>query len=369
LKPDPFSLPHVASPLPHSLFDPEDGVELCLFVTDDSVEKIKAKLIELRVGGFTKVMGVTKLRTKYREFVARRALVARYAAFFADKRVVPMMPKLCGKPFFSRRKQPMPVEVAHGDLAAALSEVRDSTYLTLGAQTVSLKIGRAHMPARKVAANIVAAIEPAVARLPGKWKGVKSIYLRGVDTVSAPLYRASDADIEAAEAALVRQSGADKATQGGAAPAKTVADDFFGGEEEQEEVTKAAPQKKTKGAKDSATASADTAKNIAAPKAAPAPVKASAPGKQQLAPAAAAAVGGKRPRPASEPSEALSAVATKKPQVVAASSAAAKPAPGAVSAPAVVPAAALSLTAVKSASKTSAPSAKTAAKPAGKKAK
>lgn len=360
MKSDPNFLPSIASPLPHSLYDPEDGVELCLFVTDDSVEKIKAKLIELRVGGFTKVMSVTTLRKKYHEFAARRALVARYAAFFADKRVVPMMPKLCGKPFFSRRKQPMPVEVAHGDLAAALSEVRDSTYLTLGAQTVSIKIGRAHMPPSKVAANIVAAIEPAVARLPGKWKGVKSIYLRGVDTVSAPLYRASNADIEAAEAALAKQSveGAAKAAQGAG---KAVADEFFGDqeEEEEEEVVKAAPQKKTKGAKDSAAASADNAKNVTKA----APVQAGA--KQQLASTTtAAAVGGKRPRPATEPSE-VPAVAAKK-QV---SSAAAKPAPDAVPAPAVAPAAASKSTAVKTSAKakTSAPSAKVE-KPASKKA-
>jgi hypothetical protein len=159
-------------------------------VKDADVEKVKAALIEKRVGGFTKVMGVSKLRTKYHEFRDRRALVARYAAFFADKRIVPMLPKLCGKPFFDRRKQPMPVEVERGDVGAALAAARDATWFAVGQQCCAVRVGRAHMEPDAVAENVMAAIAPAVAAVPGKWRGVRSVHLRGVDTPSVPLFKA-----------------------------------------------------------------------------------------------------------------------------------------------------------------------------------
>ena len=249
------SPPLHCSPLPHSCLDPEQGTEMCLFVKDADVEKVKAALIEKRIPGFTKVMGVSKLRTKYREFCDRRALVARYAAFFADKRVLPMMPKLCGKAFFERRKQPMPVDVERGDLAAALAAVRDATWLALGQQCSAVRIGRAYMEPAAVAANVMAAIPLAVAAIPGKWRSVLSIHLRGVDTPSLPLYKSlptvqptgesgrgrsslevgaeSDAGVTAgagATKAMAKLLGAGKAAAKTGLKASVVAaEDFFGG--------------------------------------------------------------------------------------------------------------------------------------------
>lgn len=176
--------------LPHSIYNPEDGVELCLFVKDAAVDEVKAKLVAGKVGGFTKVMGVTKLRKKYREFRDRRDLVARFAAFFADDRVIRMMPKLCGKPFFHRSKQPAPVRIDRGDIGATLARARDSTWLYVGQQCVSVRVARANMTAEQVAANILAAVTPAVEAFPKKWRGVQAIYLTGVNTLSLPLFKA-----------------------------------------------------------------------------------------------------------------------------------------------------------------------------------
>ena len=50
------------------------------------------------------VIGVTKLRTKYKQFEARRQLLAAYDRFLADDRVVPMLPKLLGNKFFERKR-------------------------------------------------------------------------------------------------------------------------------------------------------------------------------------------------------------------------------------------------------------------------
>jgi hypothetical protein len=251
------------------------------------------KLLEARVGGFTKVMGVNKLRKKYHEFKDRRALVERYAAFYADDRIVPMIPKLCGKPFFSRRKLPMPVVVAHGDIAKTLSAARDSTWLVVGQQTCAFKVGRAHMTPENVAENIMAAIGPAVARLPGKWAGVQSINLRGVDTVSAPIYRATQEAVTAAKESVIATAVKEQAVVAAKKSKKKEADnDFFGDmsddEEKEEEKTVAAVAVKTT-KKGKGSSSGQTSAAAASTKAV---VLAAAP-----APAPAPVAGGKRPRP------------------------------------------------------------------------
>ncbi len=165
-------------------------MELCLIAKDAAVEGVKAELTSKRVGGFVKVLGVSRLKKEFREFQDRRALVARYDAFFCDDRVVTMMPKLCGKAFFARNKAPLPVRLDRGDMAAALARARDATWLRLGAQTVGLRVGRAHFSPAQLAANVAAAVPPAVEHFAKKWRGVASIHLRGVDTLALPVFKA-----------------------------------------------------------------------------------------------------------------------------------------------------------------------------------
>jgi len=169
--------------------NPEDGVELCLIVKDDALEEIKAGIIEEKVGGFTKVMGVSKLKKQYREFKDKRELVSKYDAFFCDDRVVTMMPQLCGKVFFSKKKEPMPVRLSRGALGGSLVCVRDSTWLRVGAQTVSVRVGRSNFTPAQLTENILAILDPAVEKFPKKWKGVAGVHLRGLNTLGLPLFR------------------------------------------------------------------------------------------------------------------------------------------------------------------------------------
>eukprot|EP01138_Halocafeteria_seosinensis_P003827 gb/GECG01003913.1/.p1 GENE.gb/GECG01003913.1/~~gb/GECG01003913.1/.p1 ORF type:complete len:227 (+),score=22.18 gb/GECG01003913.1/:1-681(+) len=81
--PDPKHKPYLI-PLKHTLFNPEDGVELCLFTKDPS-EPVKDKLESKPVPGFTEVIGYTKLRKDYKQYQAKRELLHRYDAFFCGR--------------------------------------------------------------------------------------------------------------------------------------------------------------------------------------------------------------------------------------------------------------------------------------------
>jgi ribosome biogenesis protein UTP30 len=111
----PKKLKPVRIPIPHPLFKTE-GAEVCLFVKDskggEGHKAAKARLAKFTSkGGVSKIIGLSKLRTKYESHEAKRQLCGSYDLFLADERVLPSLPKLIGKSFFKKRKQPIPIDI------------------------------------------------------------------------------------------------------------------------------------------------------------------------------------------------------------------------------------------------------------------
>ena len=69
--------------------------------------------------GISKVLGISKLRSKYKPHEAKRQLLNDYDVFVADDRILPLLPKLIGTHFFRRKKQPVPVNLVQREAANA----------------------------------------------------------------------------------------------------------------------------------------------------------------------------------------------------------------------------------------------------------
>lgn len=133
-------------PLPHALYG-SDNQSICLFVKDQQGEGHKAAKRLLagleKNGGVAKVVGVSKLRTKYESHEAKRKLCTSYDLFLADERILPSLPKLIGKSFFKKKKQPIPVDLAWGSWAAAVAAACRATYLhNQGGTCLSIRVAR-----------------------------------------------------------------------------------------------------------------------------------------------------------------------------------------------------------------------------------
>jgi len=50
------------------------------------------------------VVGIEKLKGKFKPFEARRALLKENGLFLADERIVPLLPKLLGSKWFEAKK-------------------------------------------------------------------------------------------------------------------------------------------------------------------------------------------------------------------------------------------------------------------------
>ena len=59
-------------------------------------KEAKQYVKQQKLAGITKVLGVSKLRTKYEAPEAKRQLCSLYDIFLADERVIPSLPKLLG---------------------------------------------------------------------------------------------------------------------------------------------------------------------------------------------------------------------------------------------------------------------------------
>jgi ribosome biogenesis protein UTP30 len=99
-----------------------------LFVKDPQRD-FKRLLEEKGVKAVNKVIGVSKLRAKYKPYEAKRQLCASYGMFLADARVVTVLPKLLGKTFFLKKKQPIPVDMTKSDLKKEIARAIGSTYM------------------------------------------------------------------------------------------------------------------------------------------------------------------------------------------------------------------------------------------------
>ncbi|XP_057467130.1 uncharacterized protein LOC130756603 [Actinidia eriantha] len=181
-------------PLPHSLHN--DGVsELCLIIddrpkspkltSDAAKAKIRAENIPI-----TKVLKLSKLKSDYKPFEAKRKLCDSYDMFFVDKRVVHLLPKLVGKQFFKKSKIPMPVDLTHKNWKEQIEKASTSALLYLRTGTCSVvRVGKASMERGEIVENVVAAVDGVVDVVPKKWAGVRSFHLKFSESLALPIYQ------------------------------------------------------------------------------------------------------------------------------------------------------------------------------------
>lgn len=174
--------------LPHP-YRTLESAEVCL-ITKDPQREFKDKLAELGHGR-VKVIGVTKLKKKYHPFEAKRELCASYDVFLADARVLPMLPPMLGKTFFEKKKLPCAVDLTKkgdglkGELERAASAC---LYRHASGTSNAIQVGTAAQKVPELVANVTAAVEQAVAKIPKGWSNVLSLHLRSTNSVALPFY-------------------------------------------------------------------------------------------------------------------------------------------------------------------------------------
>lgn len=184
----------ICIPLPHP-FNVKDDIEICMFVKDDKSgaghQAAKKKLEKFaNKAGVAKVIGTSKLRTKYESFESKRNLCRQYDLFLADDRILPSLPKLIGKSFFKMKKQPVPVDLTKSDWTAQVEKAKSCTTMIMSAGScLSIKVARNSQSIEEVLSNVDAVLEAVASNIPKKWENVQAVYLKSADSVALPVYQ------------------------------------------------------------------------------------------------------------------------------------------------------------------------------------
>ncbi|XP_073065287.1 uncharacterized protein [Primulina eburnea] len=180
--------------LPHPLLDLSS--QICLIIDDRAQsptpisEDIK-KLVKSQNIPISKVLKISKLKTNYKPFEAKRKLCDSYDLFLVDKRIVHLLPKLIGKEFFKKKKLPLGVDLSKKNLKFQVERVLGSALLYMRTGTCCVvKVGKVSMEKDEVVDNVFDAIVGAIEKVPKKWNGVRSLHLKFYDSVALPIYQA-----------------------------------------------------------------------------------------------------------------------------------------------------------------------------------
>ena len=173
----------------------------------------------------TKVVGISKIKAKWTQYEAQRKLYAEHDIFLADDRIVTLLPKLLGKTFYKNTtKRPIPVTLlppaprtegkriarAKGDgpqaatpqqIASEIEKAIRGTLVHLTPSTnTAVKVGYASWDAQKLAENVDAVASAMIEKyVPKKWRGVKSIHIKGPTTAALPIWLADELWVDEAD--------------------------------------------------------------------------------------------------------------------------------------------------------------------------
>ncbi|KAK4553774.1 proteasome-interacting protein cic1 [Recurvomyces mirabilis] len=215
--------------LPHPYLDLQDETLRICLITADPQRTYKDLLddpgfpAELRKR-ITRIVGLEKLKAKYKAFESKRQLLGEYDIFLADDRVITSLPTVLGKTFYKGgSKRPIPVslegkrqsvdeqgnkrqklseggkkvvrrDIKPQDIAHEIERAVSSALVHLApSTTTAVKVGRATMQPEHVQANIETVTNALVEKhVPQQWKNVKSVHIKGPNTAALPIYMAEE---------------------------------------------------------------------------------------------------------------------------------------------------------------------------------
>ncbi|GAB5364261.1 hypothetical protein AAMO2058_000954700 [Amorphochlora amoebiformis] len=172
--------------VPHSLYA---GTDICL-ITKDPVEEWEEKLEAKPVDEIKKLIDLSTLRKNYAQYKDKRDLFVSYDVFFADERILKLLPHLIGKRFFEGNKQPIPVRLSGKNIDKSIAAARDATYFFMrGGNICGMKVGKTDFSPEELTSNILEIMPNVIKRIPGGWKNVQAVHLRTGKSPALPIYK------------------------------------------------------------------------------------------------------------------------------------------------------------------------------------
>lgn len=226
LKPGKISIPHSLNSSPSLSIclitaDPQRGVKD--IVADPAFPSELSSRID-------KVIGFSKLKSRYQSFESRRQLFAEHDVFLADERIITRLVTTLGKIFYKSSKRPIPIRIAEIEKVDGKRVKKDpknkpakdersasfASPLVVAKEieralscapvhlapstTAAIRVGSSNFTAEHLAENIAAVVNGMTEKFVAKgWRNIKAIHVKGANTMAMPIWLASELWVEDAD--------------------------------------------------------------------------------------------------------------------------------------------------------------------------
>lgn len=171
-----------------------------------------------------RVLGVEKLKKRYKSYEQKRSLLAEYDIFLVDDRVLKIVAEFLGKTFYqSKSKRPIPIRLTAGayidksakkeqkepqnivgtaqGVAKEIETALNSTYLSMSASAnTSIKVGKLSMTAQQLSENVSAVVDALIPKhIEQGWRNVRSLHIKGPATKALPVWLADELWVDEAQ--------------------------------------------------------------------------------------------------------------------------------------------------------------------------
>ena len=181
--------------LPHPLYQ-LGSHEVCLIISDreHAKHKLTKPMAKAQIDKeglkIAKVIPLSKLKTDFFAFEAKRKLCGSYDIFLADDRILAELPKLLGKAFYKKKKHPIPVNLTRAQWTGQITAALNSTFVYMSGGTCSVvKVARVSQPREEIAENVKAVVEGVAQQIPKKWTNIRAYFLKMLESPALPLYQ------------------------------------------------------------------------------------------------------------------------------------------------------------------------------------
>jgi len=186
--------------LPHCVIQPPRDV--CLITKDlkkglredheDSVNHFKDLMEEKGVSTdvVSEVISLRQLKVEYKQYETKLSLVKRYDVFLADTRIVRFLPKFLGKPFYARKKFPVPINLRSDNLKEEINRGIHTVNLPLSHHGTTSRVvfGNSRMSESDITENLAALLEVVGTRYPGGVKNIRSLHIKTDVSPAIPIH-------------------------------------------------------------------------------------------------------------------------------------------------------------------------------------
>jgi len=186
-------------PFPHSIVN--DTTEVILITPDierglnvdheNTLHKYKDLLLEHgAVGLVNEIIPLRQLKVEYKEYEAKRSLANRVDVVLCDASVIRLVPMFLGKPFYSKNKHPLQVDLKVKDLSKEIKRAlsQGQLHLTSHGNTSNIKVGRLGMTDEEVSANILSVVSKLCQNFPGGWENIQRLSIKTATSKAIPVF-------------------------------------------------------------------------------------------------------------------------------------------------------------------------------------